>query len=782
MLKTLRNIIRRDRDTVKVPRKVQQIIPVIRIWINGMFQIAEEKFSIVLKIEDINYFSASDADKEVILRMYMEMINSFDSDATYKLTIYNHRVNQSDFRKKVLFKMAGDGLDEYREEYNSMLMDKALGANSIVQDKYITISVHRKTPEEARLFFSRVKADISAKLGRMGSKVTELDANERLRIIHDFMRTGEEAYYDFDLKDHMRRGHDFRDYVCPDYFEKGSDWFKIGDRYGRALFLRSMGSYIADNVLTKITETDKSMMFSIDIVPVPIEEAVREVEQRLLGAETNAANWQRRQNMNNNFSAVLPYDEEMAIRELKNYLEDINVNDQKMLLTVMTIVHTAETKEQLDVDTAAIKALARDRNCGLSVLKYQQFDGMVTAIPYGHRRIDVFRTLNTQSIAIFMPFRVMEVRNDHGIYYGQNSISNNMIIINRHDMMNGNSIIGGVPGSGKSFLAKQEIINIMLSNPKADIFIIDPEREYWPIVKALEGEVIEISALSNNHINALEISRNYGERDPLIEKSQFIQSLCEQIIAGHRFTKGQQSIIDRCTENVLRPYIRGNYVGPNPTLTDFREELLRQPEKEAKSLALELELFTTGTLDTFAKQTNVDIHNRLICYDINELGEQLKAAGMLVILDSILNRITENRAKGRETYIFIDELYLLFMHQYSSQFLFKLWKRVRKYGAYCIGITQNIEDMLQSHTARTMLSNSEFVIMLNQAASDRAELAKLLNISNEQLSHITNAEAGHGLIKVGASLVPFENDFPKNTKLYRLMSTKPGEQFEGELQ
>ena len=780
MLKTLRNVIKRDKNSVKIPRTVQDIFPVIRIWQNGMFQIAEDKYSFMLKIEDINYLAASADDKNALFRMFMEVINSFDCEATYKFTINNRRLNLADFENKVLLKMAGDGLDEFRQEYNDMLLDKATGANPIVQDKYITISVFKKSPEEARMFFSRVKTDLCAKLGRMGSKVSEMDVNERLRIIYDFMRAGEEAYYNFDIKDFMRKGHDFRDYVCPDSFEKGSDWFKVGDRYGRALFLKDVGSYMGDKVLTTITEGNRSMMLSMDIVPIPTEEAVREVEQRLLGEETNAANWQRKQNMNNNFSAMLPYDTDMAIRELKYTLEDINVNDQKLFLTVMTVVHTADSKKQLDIDTETIRALARDVNCGLSVLKFQQYDGMVTAIPYGHRKVDVFRTFNTQSVAIFMPFRVQEVRDNHGIYYGQNAISNNMIIIDRHELMNGNSIIGGVPGSGKSFIAKNELINIALANPNVDLFIIDPEREYGQLIRALGGEVIEISATSDNHINALDISRNYGERDPIIEKSEFIQSLCEQIISGHRFSRGQQSIIDRCTDIVLRPYIRGNYVGDNPTLKDFREELLRQPEKEAKALALELELFTTGSLDTFAKQTNVDINNRLICYDINELGEQLKAAGMLVILDSILNRITENRAKGRETYIFIDELYLLFMHQYSSQFLFKLWKRVRKYGAYCIGITQNIEDMLQSHNARTMLSNSEFVIMLNQAASDRIELAKLLNISNEQLSHITNAEPGHGLIKVGSNLVPFANDFPKNTKLYRLMSTKPGERFEGD--
>ena len=375
---------------------------------------------------------------------------------------------------------------------------------------------------------------------------------------------------------------------------------------------------------------------------------------------------------------------------------------------------------------------------------------------------------------MFMPFRVQEVYDKNGIYYGQNVISKNMMIADRRRLLNGNSFILGVSGSGKSFTGKNEITNLMLSSD-ADIIVIDPEREYAPLVRAMGGSVIEISATSPNHINAMDMSKDYGETDPIIEKSQFLQSLCEQIISGHKFAKGQQSIIDRCTENVYRYYKQGNYMGTPPTLADFRDELLRQSEPEAHALALELELFNRGSLNTFAKQTNVNTENRLVCYDILELGEQLRAIGMLVILDSILNRITANRMKGRETFIFIDEIYLLFMHEYSAQFLFKLWKRVRKYGAYCTGITQNVDDLLQSHTARTMLSNSEFIVMLNQAATDRVELAKLLNISDLQLSYITNVDAGHGLIKVGSSLVPFANKFPKNTKLYQLMTTKPGE-------
>jgi len=419
---------------------------------------------------------------------------------------------------------------------------------------------------------------------------------------------------------------------------------------------------------------------------------------------------------------------------------------------------------------------ARKHLCQVSTLKWQQLDGLNTVMPFGVRKIDVLRTLTTESLAAFMPFRVQEIKHQNGIYYGQNVISKNMIIANRNQLLNGNSFILGVSGSGKSFMAKNEIVSLMLSDPNADIIIIDPEREYSPLVKALGGEVIQISATSKNHLNAMDLNSEYGDgANPVILKSEFILSLCEQLIGTNNLGPKQKSIIDRCTANVYRNYQQRNYEGNAPTLQDFREELLRQSEIEAKEIALAIELFTNGSLNTFAKTTNVNTNNRLICYDILDLGKQLQPIGMLVVLDSILNRITKNRASGRRTHIFIDEIYLLFQHEYSANFLFTLWKRVRKYGADCTGITQNVDDLLQSHTARTMLANSEFIIMLNQSSTDRLELAKLLNISELQMNYITNVEAGCGLIKIGSSLIPFLNKFPRNTKLYKLMTTKPGE-------
>ena len=771
MIRTLSNTIKQDRVKFKIPKIVQDIFPIRIVFKDGIFLEENGLFSVMLKFEDINYAVASREDKEMMFLKYSDLLNSLDSGATTKITINNRKFNKTDFEEKIMMKFKGDGLDDYRSEYNRILLDKATGANAIVQDKYITISVHKKNIEEARNYFARVTSDLIAKFNRLGSVCTVLDARERLRIYHDFFRSGEETDYYFDISDKTKKGHDFRDYISPDTFECFSDYFRIGNRYGRVIFLRDYASYIKDSMVTELTDINRNLMFSIDVVPVPTDEAVKEVEQRLLGVETNITNWQRKQNMNNNFSAVVPYDMEQQRKEAKEFLDDLTTRDQRMMFSVMTLVHTADSLKELENDTEAILTTARKHLCQMAVLKYQQLDGLKTAVPFGVRKINAFRTLTTESLAVFMPFRVQEIRQQNGVCYGLNAISKNLIIANRESMMNGNCFILGTSGSGKSMTAKwAAMLNVLKKD--GDVMIVDPEREYENLVRAMGGEVIKISATSYNHINAMDMTRDYGEIDPVIEKSQFIMSLCEQIIAGHRFTKGQQSIIDRCTENVYREYQESNYTIQPPTLADFRNELLKQPEREARSLALELELFTKGSLNTFAKQTNVDTSNSLICYDILELGEQLKAVGMLVILDSILNRITENRMKGRKTYIFIDEIYLLFMHEYSAQFLFKLWKRVRKYGAFCTGITQNVEDLLQSHTARTMLSNSEFIIMLNQAATDRVELAKLLNISDLQMSHITNVDPGHGLIKMGPNLVPFENDIPKDTKLYRLMTTK----------
>ena len=775
-MKTLKKIFKLDKEKFKVPRSVQDIIPVKAIWEDGIFLVGKNKYSKSFKFLDINYAVASKEDKEAMFLDYSALLNSLDAGATTKITINNRRINKLDFEKTILLKGSGDELDKYRKEYNQMLVSQAKNANEIVQEKIITISVYKKSVEEARTYFTRATTDLMNHFNTLGSKCIELDATERLRIAHDFYRTGEETSFHFDIHETMKKGHDFKDFICPDSVELERDYFRVGNRYGRVLFLKEFSSYINDDMVAELTDLNKNMMLSIDVIPIPMDEAVKEAENRRLGVETNITNWQRKQNANNNFSAIIPYDMEQQRNDSKEMLDDLTLRDQRMFLGVITIVITDETKEKLESDTEAILQIASKNLCQLGILRFQQLDGLNTVLPFGVRKIDAVRTLTTESLAVFIPFKVQEIRHENGIFYGQNTISKNMIIADRKQLLNGNSFILGVSGSGKSFAGKQEITSIRLRDPNADILIIDPEREYSPLVKSMGGEVIKISATSNNHINAMDMNSEYGDgANPVILKSEFILSLCEQLIGSGNLGPKQKSIIDRCTASVYRIFQQGNYQGIPPTLQDFREELLKQPEDEAKEIALAIELFTNGSLNTFAMNTNVNTSSSLICYDILDLGKQLLPIGMLVVLDSILNRITANRTKGKNTYIFIDEIYLLFQYEYSANFLFTLWKRVRKYGAFCTGITQNVEDLLQSHTARTMLANSEFIIMLNQASTDRIELAKLLNISDLQMSYITNVGAGEGLIKVGSSLVPFVNKFPKNTSLYALMTTKPGE-------
>ena len=773
-MRILNKLFKQDKEKFVIPRSVQDAIPIKAIWEDGIFLVSKNKYSKCYKFSDINYAVASREDKEAMFLEYSELLNSFDTGATTKITILNRRLNKIDFEKTIMLPMANDELDKFRKEYNKMLLDKANSSNGIIQEKFITISIDKKSIEEARSYFTRVGTDLINHFKELGSICIELDAVERLRIFHDFYRVGEETSFSFDMISNMRKGHSFKDFICPDTMEFESDYFKIGNRYGRVIFLKEYANYIKDSMVAELTDINKNMMMSIDVIPVPMDEAVREAENRRLGIETNITNWQRRQNANNNFSAIIPYDMEQQREQSKEFLDDLITRDQRMFIAVLTMVHTAESKEELDNDTEALLTIARKHLCQFGVLKFQQLDGLNTAMPFGVRKIDTLRTLTTESLAVFMPFRVQDIRHENGIYYGQNVISKNMIIADRKQLLNGNSFILGVSGSGKSFIAKEEIVSIMLKDPNADVIIVDPERETSSLVKSLGGEVIKISATSGNHINAMDMNKDYGDgANPIILKSEFILSLCEQLVGSNNLGAKQKSIIDRCTASVYRYYQQGNYQGTPPTLQDFYEELLKQQEPEAKEIALAIELFVNGSLNTFAKSTNVDTHNRLVCYDILDLGKQLLPIGMLVVLDSILNRITMNRSKGRNTFIFIDEIYLLFQYEYSANFLFTLWKRVRKYGAYCTGITQNVEDMLQSHTARTMLANSEMIIMLNQASTDRVELAKILSISDLQMSYITNVNAGEGLIKIGNSLIPFINKFPKNTELYKLMTTKP---------
>ena len=691
MIKTLSQALRMDKERFKVPKSVQQAIPIQRIWPDGIFQ-QGTKFSKTYRFTDINYYIASKDNKTEMFLDYSELLNSLDSGISAQITINNRRINKEEFEKSILLPMKEDGLDHYREEYNEMLLSKITGTNnSIYQERYLTVSVHKRSIDDARTYFARIGTDIVTHLAKLSSTAEGLDAESRLQIFRDFFKGDVPQAFPFDLKQFAKKGTSFKDWMCPDSMEFERDHFKIGDRYGRVLYMQDYASYVKDDMISELCDFSRNLMLSIDILPVPTDEAVREIQNRLLGVETNVTNWQRRQNANNNFSAIVPYDMELQRKETKEMLDDLTTRDQRMMFGILTMVHLADSKKQLDSDTELILSIARKHLCQMATLKWQQVDGLNTVLPYGLRKINALRTLTTESTAVLIPFHTQEILQPGGIYYGQNAVSKNLLVADRKKLMNGNSFRLGVSGSGKSFSAKEK------------------------------------------------------------------------------------SILDRCAADVYRDYIRSGYTGEVPTLKDMYRQLMLQPEEEARGLALSSELFINGSLNTFAQPTNVNKKNRIMDYDIRELGEQLMPLGMLVTLDSIFNRVIQNWKEGKTTWIFADEFYLLFRYEYSANFFYRLYKRIRKYNGFVTGLTQNVEELLKSDTARLMLANSEFLILLNQASTDREELAALLNISENQLSYITNVSVGSGLIRCSGNIVPFENTFPKNTDLYKLMTTKPGE-------
>ena len=768
-MKAIKEVLRQDRESYRIPHRVQDVIPIRRIWSDGIFLVGN-RYAKTFKFTDINYMVASESAQRKMFLSYAALVNSLDCGATTKITLNNRHLNRKNFEESVLMKMEWDGLDRFREEYNAVIMDKATAGNGIIQEKYVTVSVCKKSISEARAYFTRVGAELSAKFAALGSRITELDATERLRILHDFYRNGEEVSFRFDMQDMMRKGHDFRDYICPDSIEKHSDYLMLGGKYARVIYLKDYASFISDKFVTKLTDQSRSMMLSIDIIPVATDEAVREVERKMLGVETNITNWQRRQNANNNFSAMVPYDMELQRKETKEYMDDLTGRDQRMMLAVLTLIHLADTKEQLDADTEALLKVGADHVCQMAVLRYQQLDGMNTALPIGTRKIDTFRTLTTESLAAFMPFKVQEIQEPGGIYIGENAVSHNLILCNMNNLLNQSMMLLGIPGSGKSFFAKLLIIATALST-QDDIIILDPEGEYSPLVKALGGSVIRFAVGGTDWLNAMDMESGYGEGSPVAFKSQFIMSLLKQVdsdgIGPH-----QKSIIDRCVAQVCKEKKQSNIV---PTLCIIRERLLEQPEPEARDIALTMELYTSGSLDIFAHETNVDIKNRIISYDIHDLSEDLKQPGFVTITDAMLNRVNFNWAQGKKTHVIVDEFHIAYENEYSGNFFTSAWRQFRKRNASPVAITQNVDYLLDSPQARSMLSNSEFIVMLNQAENDQERLSELLNISPEQMRYVNGSEAGCGLLRYGNALIPFINKFPMDTELYKLITTRPGE-------
>lgn len=753
-----------------VPRTVQKTLPYKRVCDTYIFKIDDNRYSKTYQFEDVNYAIVKQDEQESIFLGYCSVLNSFDTNADIQITIHNNRVNRADFKDMVLIKRRDDGFDDYRDEYNDMLIEKMeQGQNGIRRNKYITVTLQAADLENARSKFNTIDLELTNAFKRVGSNIVPLTSNDRIVLLKDIFRNVDEEIPQLTDK-HFKRGAE-RAYCCPDYMEFRKDYFMWGDKYARTMFIKDMPASLKDNMLTEIANTNLDVMISVNIAPVDPCKALKIVNHQLTAMRANKLQAEKKAIQSGYTSDVINEDLKHSLIEAEELLDDLRSKNQKMFLDNVVIMVTAKDMEELDSNTETIEAVVRKHICSLSTLKFQQEKGMQSVLPLGNCTLKVRRTLTTESTAVFMPFSGKEINHKNGKYYGLNALSNNMILFDRLQLKNPNGFILGSPGSGKSFSAKREMLNVFLATDD-DIIIIDPEREYTNLVAALKGETIYVSPASNNYINPLDMSKDYSDDEsPLVMKSDFILSFCECLVGKQGLTAKEKGIIDRCLTMTYGEYLINFDNEKIPTLMDFYDVLKAQPEKEAQGLALSFELYIKGNLNVFAHKTNVDVKNRVVSYDIKDLGKQLKTIGMLIVLDYVWNRITVNRAQGKRTWIYMDEIYLLFANEYSANFLYELYKRARKWGGVPTGITQNVEDLLRSETARSMLSNTDFVMMLNQATSDRVQLAKILGISDNLLNYVTNSDSGQGLISCGGSIIPFRDRFPKN-KLYDLMTTK----------
>ncbi|WP_017815225.1 VirB4-like conjugal transfer ATPase, CD1110 family [Paenibacillus shenyangensis] len=778
---------KKAKKKVRIPKSSQQSIPYSSITDDGIMKHGKDRFSKVFSYIDINYQVGKQDDQEEVFSHYCQFLNSFDSNMNLQVSIENKNINRGELEKKIIVENKDDFMSPFREEYNTMIKDKISGGkNEIQKEKYVTINIESISVEEARNTFTRLERETQAIFKKMGSSITGLNAAARLEQLHDVYRMGQEGHFRYEPTETKRKGLITKDLIAADSLTFKRDHMIIGNKYARAIYIKDLPTFLNDKFLSEVTDFSFNMLLTMNIKSVDSHKALRLVKKQITGMEANKIEYQKKSVKNGYLEAFIPHELRHSLAEANELLDDLINKNQKMFVTNVVIVHFADTLEGLDKDTKEISAVGNKFLCQVGTLHYQQEDALNSCLPFGLNLLNISRTLTTESTAIFMPFTNQELFQEGGMYYGLNAVSRKLIMFSRLSLQTPNGFILGTPGSGKSFAAKREMANVLL-NTEDDVIIIDPEREYTRLVNNFKGEVIHISAGSKNYINPLDMTMDYADDDdPLMLKSDFVLSLCEVIVGGrYGLSPKEKSIIDRCLKLTYHEYLKSFDKKDIPTLIDFYEKLKEQEDPEAMEIATALELYVKGNLSVFANKTNININNRLVCFDIKDLGKQLKTMGMLIVLDQVWNRITMNRSKGKNTWIYIDEIYLLFTNEYSASFLYELWKRARKWGGIPTGITQNVEDLLKSDLARTMLSNSMFLMMLNQAKSDRKELAALLDISETQLSYVTNADQGQGLMFIGngegKGIIPFEDEFPKDTKLYGMMTTKVSEVRQEEL-
>ena len=775
----LKEIFSRSQKQSRYPATAQATIPYDRIWPDGIC-LANNRYTKTLQFQDINYQLAQNEDKTAIFEGWCDFLNYFDSSIHFQLSFMNLTAGTEAFEQSIAIPLRGDADDESRIEYAAMLKNQmAKGSNGLTKTKFLTFGVEADGIKTARPRLERIETDVINNFKRLGAAVETLNGKERLRLLHSIFHMDAQEKFAFEWDWLPRTGLSTKDFIAPTGFEfRDGRRFRMGGTLGAVSFLQILAPELNDRMLADFLNMESSLIVNLHIQSIDQTAAIRQIKRKITDLDKSKIEEQKKAIRAGYDIDILPSDLATYGGEAKKLLEDLQSHNERMFLVTFLVMNTASTRQQLENRVFQAQGIAQKYNCALERLDFQQEKGMVSSLPLGLNQIEIQRGLTTSSTAIFVPFVTQELFQTEGepLYYGLNALSNNLIMVDRKRLKTPNGLILGTPGSGKSFSAKWEITNAYLITDD-DVIVCDPEGEYYPLVERFHGQVVKISPASSHYINPMDMNLNYSDDDnPLSLKSDFLLSLCELIVGGREGLQPiEKTVIDRAVRLVYQPYLADPRPENMPVLGDLYQALLAQEEKEAHRVATALEIYVSGSLNVFNHPTNVDIQNRLVCYDIKELGKQLKKLGMLIVQDQVWGRVTANRSAGKATRYYADEFHLLLKEEQTASYSVEIWKRFRKWGGIPTGITQNVKDLLSSREVENIFENSDFIYMLNQAGGDREILAKQLNISPHQLSYVTHSGEGEGLLFYGSMILPFVDQFPRDTKLYKIMTTKPGE-------